>query len=320
MPTTGFDFGAAVPEAKSVGEDDNNIKRVFNLWHKSAPEKQRKVTHIQCVSWPDFDVPETPEVLLNLMRDVDAAVEHSAGCGEDHTKAPPVLVHCSAGIGRTGSYILVDAITDALRHEHRKSSKLNSVESAQSSAGSGLAAKPPKPDGMDLDSPPTHAAPLPGSKAAEVLAVQKANSVPTPDSNVVNKEPMELDSPVKGGPAPPPEPEILSKDSNVLVKEPMELDSPAKKDGLLPGPPEPEILSKDSNVLVKEPMELDSPVKKDAASLPAPGEPQILSKDSNVLVREPDHLSSDQLSSKSSRGPSLPSLAEQNEEKTTPSE
>jgi hypothetical protein len=131
---------------------------------------------------------------------------------------------------------------------------------------------------------------------------------------------MELDSPVKGGPAPPPEPEILSKDSNVLVKEPMELDSPAKKDGLLPGPPEPEILSKDSNVLVKEPMELDSPVKKDAASLPPPGEPQILSKDSNVLVREPDHLSSDQLSIKSSRGPSLPSLAEQNEEKTTPSE
>lgn len=79
------------------------------------------ITQVLGIDWPDFDVPETPEVLLNLMKDVDSVVAETGleSSGEDRCTFPSVLVHCSAGIGRTGSYILVDAIADGLRRDHR---------------------------------------------------------------------------------------------------------------------------------------------------------------------------------------------------------
>jgi protein tyrosine phosphatase len=118
--STGFDFGAprSAPGSENSKPEDN-IKRMFLLWNVNSPNDVRKVAHVQCVSWPDFDVPESPEVLIQIIRDVDEAMEEIAGCSDDRCSVPPVLVHCSAGIGRTGSYILADAVIDGLRREHR---------------------------------------------------------------------------------------------------------------------------------------------------------------------------------------------------------
>lgn len=118
---SGFDFGNTSAMPSNPG---GNIHRTFHLWHNRFPNQPpRIITQIQCVDWPDFDVPESPEILLGLMKDVDKAVSTTglSGCGEDRCTFPPVLVHCSAGVGRTGSYILVDAISDALRREIRGS-------------------------------------------------------------------------------------------------------------------------------------------------------------------------------------------------------
>ncbi|KAJ9121500.1 hypothetical protein QFC22_002117 [Naganishia vaughanmartiniae] len=96
-----------------------NIHRVFLLTHDGYPDvPPRKITQIQCVSWPDFDVPEDPHTLLGLVKEVDQASEEMAADADDREHKPPVLVHCSAGVGRTGSYIVVDAMLDALRREH----------------------------------------------------------------------------------------------------------------------------------------------------------------------------------------------------------
>ncbi|CAK9780732.1 unnamed protein product [Cutaneotrichosporon oleaginosum] len=118
-PTTGFDFGAAAAAPSRRG---GNIHRTFELRHNACLDQPpRVVTQIQCVDWPDFDIPESPEILLNLMKEVDSVVAKTGltGCGEDRCEFPPVVVHCSAGVGRTGSYILVDAISDGLRRELR---------------------------------------------------------------------------------------------------------------------------------------------------------------------------------------------------------
>lgn len=123
--TTGFDFGSVPhpPGGGKLAEDFVNIKRVFTLSHAKHPDvPPRRVTQVQCINWPDFDVPDAPEILLDLMRDVDHATQETGieGCGDDRCQFPPVLVHCSAGVGRTGSFILVDAIADGLRTEHRR--------------------------------------------------------------------------------------------------------------------------------------------------------------------------------------------------------
>ncbi|WWC69963.1 uncharacterized protein I206_103907 [Kwoniella pini CBS 10737] len=134
-PTTGFDFGSAAvtPQSSSFPTGkEKNIKRVFRLSNLEQPtEPPRTIIQVQCIGWPDFDVPETPDTLLNLIKDVDLAVEESDSTGRaDRSDRPPVLVHCSAGVGRTGSFIVIDAILDALRRDLRRRR-----ESTDSSSG-----------------------------------------------------------------------------------------------------------------------------------------------------------------------------------------
>ncbi|CED83806.1 Protein tyrosine phosphatase [Phaffia rhodozyma] len=110
-------FAAAAPK---TSEPRPLIKRSFLVTHDDHPEEPgRLITQIQYVSWPDFDIPETPEDLLNLIREVNQ-INDEAGVQAHITGQPspgPIVVHCSAGVGRTGSYVVVDAVLDAIKHE-----------------------------------------------------------------------------------------------------------------------------------------------------------------------------------------------------------
>ncbi|XP_053806942.1 receptor-type tyrosine-protein phosphatase C isoform X2 [Vidua chalybeata] len=70
----------------------------------------RDVTHIQFTSWPDHGVPEDPHLLLKLRRRVNTLSNFFSG---------PIVVHCSAGVGRTGTYIGIDAMLEGLDAEGR---------------------------------------------------------------------------------------------------------------------------------------------------------------------------------------------------------
>ncbi|XP_062437635.1 receptor-type tyrosine-protein phosphatase C [Rhea pennata] len=70
----------------------------------------RDVTHIQFTSWPDHGVPEDSHLLLKLRRRVNALSNFFSG---------PIVVHCSAGVGRTGTYIGIDAMLEGLDAEGR---------------------------------------------------------------------------------------------------------------------------------------------------------------------------------------------------------
>lgn len=59
-------------------------------------------------AWPDHGVPADPGCVLNFLHDVNARQESIVGAG-------PVLVHCSAGIGRTGTFIVIDMILDQIK-------------------------------------------------------------------------------------------------------------------------------------------------------------------------------------------------------------
>ncbi|XP_076009097.1 receptor-type tyrosine-protein phosphatase C isoform X2 [Genypterus blacodes] len=86
------------------------IIRHLSLANKREKNSEREVTHIQFMSWPDHGVPGDSHLLLKLRRRVNAFKNFFSG---------PIVVHCSAGVGRTGTYISIDAMMEGLEAEGR---------------------------------------------------------------------------------------------------------------------------------------------------------------------------------------------------------
>ncbi|XP_015361514.2 tyrosine-protein phosphatase non-receptor type 2 isoform X2 [Marmota marmota marmota] len=61
----------------------------------------RTISHFHYTTWPDFGVPESPASFLNFL----FKVRESGSLNPDHG---PAVIHCSAGIGRSGTFSLVD--------------------------------------------------------------------------------------------------------------------------------------------------------------------------------------------------------------------
>uniref|UniRef100_A0A8C6L860 Receptor-type tyrosine-protein phosphatase epsilon n=1 Tax=Nothobranchius furzeri TaxID=105023 RepID=A0A8C6L860_NOTFU len=70
----------------------------------------RLVTQLHFTSWPDFGVPFTPIGMLKFLKKVKAVNPCYAG---------PVVVHCSAGVGRTGTFIVIDSMIDMMHTDQR---------------------------------------------------------------------------------------------------------------------------------------------------------------------------------------------------------
>ncbi|XP_029110510.1 receptor-type tyrosine-protein phosphatase C-like isoform X3 [Scleropages formosus] len=86
------------------------VIRHLTITNKREKSLEREVTHIQFTSWPDHGVPGEPHLLLKLRRRVNAFKNLFSG---------PIVVHCSAGVGRTGTYIGIDAMMEGLEAEGR---------------------------------------------------------------------------------------------------------------------------------------------------------------------------------------------------------
>ncbi|NXR17278.1 PTN2 phosphatase, partial [Cinclus mexicanus] len=63
--------------------------------------ESRMISHFHYTTWPDFGVPESPASFLNFL----FKVRESGSLSPEHG---PAVVHCSAGIGRSGTFSLVD--------------------------------------------------------------------------------------------------------------------------------------------------------------------------------------------------------------------
>lgn len=73
--------------------------------HLEAIGTVLEVVQLQYTDWPDQEVPENPQSLLDLVSRVDSLSK--AHFLQNGVQAPPV-VHCSAGVGRTGTFIAAD--------------------------------------------------------------------------------------------------------------------------------------------------------------------------------------------------------------------
>ncbi|XP_068717060.1 receptor-type tyrosine-protein phosphatase alpha-like [Montipora capricornis] len=106
-PDEAQDYGdISVMLVKSEHYSDYII-RTFNVKRESE-NVEREVKQFHFTSWPGHGVPEYPTGLLAFRRRVRAY--HSADAG-------PMIVHCSAGVGRTGTFMAIDSTLDRIKVE-----------------------------------------------------------------------------------------------------------------------------------------------------------------------------------------------------------
>lgn len=72
----------------------------------------RTVVHFWYTGWPDHGVPSSTATFLRLLHLVNEQHERVCAANSSASEKPrsPILVHCSAGIGRTGVFIAVDGM------------------------------------------------------------------------------------------------------------------------------------------------------------------------------------------------------------------
>ncbi|XP_051964921.1 tyrosine-protein phosphatase non-receptor type 18-like isoform X2 [Xyrauchen texanus] len=68
-------------------------------------DETRNVSHFQYTSWPDHGIPNMPDGILGMME----LTRQNQG-----NKKDPIVIHCSAGCGRTGVICAIDYVNDLL--------------------------------------------------------------------------------------------------------------------------------------------------------------------------------------------------------------
>ncbi|GMR37642.1 hypothetical protein PMAYCL1PPCAC_07837 [Pristionchus mayeri] len=96
-------FGDIEVTLLSETESTDLAIREFRLTPLSNPAAARSITHFHYTTWPDFNVPETPHGILRLISIFRRKLPHDPA-------NKPVVVHCSAGVGRSGTFIALDRL------------------------------------------------------------------------------------------------------------------------------------------------------------------------------------------------------------------
>ncbi|XP_035599099.1 tyrosine-protein phosphatase non-receptor type 21 isoform X1 [Oncorhynchus keta] len=77
---------------------------------------ERTVWHLQYTDWPDHGCPEDFKGFLSYLEEIQSVRRHTNSTSDPKNTNLPVLVHCSAGVGRTGVVILTEIMIACLEH------------------------------------------------------------------------------------------------------------------------------------------------------------------------------------------------------------
>ncbi|XP_022666879.1 tyrosine-protein phosphatase non-receptor type 11-like isoform X2 [Varroa destructor] len=137
------DYGSYSVETAAETSTGDYTLRELELTEVASGER-RRIYHFHFTAWPDHGVPSDPGCVLNFLEQVNAKQEEanasmngieSAITASEPTPivpmstnsssnnsslsltngAGPIVVHCSAGIGRTGTFIVIDLIVDEVK-------------------------------------------------------------------------------------------------------------------------------------------------------------------------------------------------------------
>ncbi|XP_074920814.1 receptor-type tyrosine-protein phosphatase V-like [Chelonoidis abingdonii] len=102
-------YGHIHVDLLSQSSADEWTMRTFKLWHEDLRE-ERHVTHLHYTAWPDHGIPESTASLMAFLDLARGHMQKAKGSG-------PTLVHCSAGVGRSGTFIALDRLLQQLKQE-----------------------------------------------------------------------------------------------------------------------------------------------------------------------------------------------------------
>ncbi|OTF76925.1 Tyrosine-protein phosphatase non-receptor-like protein [Euroglyphus maynei] len=104
------------------------ILSLLTLTHNG---QRRQITHLRYTDWNDHSIPGDLQSFLTFLSEMDAIYRqnnrdgsgfgrkrHSSSSINKPPILPPILVHCSAGAGRSGVMILCDALLKCLDYQH----------------------------------------------------------------------------------------------------------------------------------------------------------------------------------------------------------
>ncbi|XP_035698224.1 receptor-type tyrosine-protein phosphatase U-like isoform X3 [Branchiostoma floridae] len=100
-------YGDITVTAEKVSSMADYALRLLQV-QKAGVDEVREVLHFQYTSWPDYGVPKHPTSTINFVKRVKASIPRGAG---------PTIVHCSAGVGRSGTFITIAAMLDMIEEE-----------------------------------------------------------------------------------------------------------------------------------------------------------------------------------------------------------
>jgi len=107
-------------ENKERDKDHHIATRHFKI---ARGGEERQVTHLQYTGWPDHGVPEKHEEFLHLAGLVDKYNTKKTTEGKDK----PMVVHCSAGIGRSGTFCAIHSYVKYLREYYKEHNDLPDI-------------------------------------------------------------------------------------------------------------------------------------------------------------------------------------------------
>ncbi|KNC50529.1 protein-tyrosine phosphatase [Thecamonas trahens ATCC 50062] len=116
-PALGFtlDLPAAGLAVDCVGEEfhrsENWVVRTFEVYAPGSRALPRVVKHFQLTAWRDHGTPKHKK-LAAFMRAVNSHCPRPLDASPGH---PPILVHCSAGVGRTGVFLVARTLLRRLQ-------------------------------------------------------------------------------------------------------------------------------------------------------------------------------------------------------------
>lgn len=156
------------PSSPPPGSKNPTITRRLELSNRDFPSAgARSIVQMQYLEWPDLNVPDDPRGILdlinNLQQEVDSVpvtmpttdnllpdeADPNTGVVKRGLDHPPVLLHCSAGVGRTGGFIAIDAVLDGVRREVRK--KPGTLRSREKRRSRKIHESSQSPFGIDQD-------------------------------------------------------------------------------------------------------------------------------------------------------------------------
>ncbi|KAI9820335.1 MAG: hypothetical protein M1827_005957 [Pycnora praestabilis] len=116
------------PSPTSSSHQPSVTIRKFILSHADRPfEGTREITQLHYSSWPDLGTPAHPIHVLELVEKCNDIVKSikspvlspkpgASGIDQHH----PIVVHCSAGCGRTGTFCTIDSVIEMLKRQRKE--------------------------------------------------------------------------------------------------------------------------------------------------------------------------------------------------------